>query len=68
MYNCTQSMLPYQMSVKPLGATGIMSKTQKAAQRGPVGARQGNFRIDFHISNSKSLELSRELTSWIKGC
>lgn len=32
--NCsrlTQSMLPHQMSVKPLGATGVMSKTQKAA-------------------------------------
>lgn len=46
------------MSVKPLGATGVMSKTQT----------EGSLSIDFHISNAKSLELSKELTSWIKGC
>lgn len=35
---------------------------------GHVKDTEGSLGTDFHISNGKSLELSRELTSWIKGC
>ena len=35
---------------------------------GHVKDTEGSLSIDFHISNAKSLELSKELTSWTKGC